>query len=270
MSQHDDQHDDHSDAPTDEELAAMPGRLRRRAKRAARQRKLAAVKQARAEERSWDRREAPSPWPIIVAVALLLAGFLLIPRLLSGNGAAAESNNGGAASSSSATATPQPTTAQSYFMGDGPQAVETPSFPGHSPVTVPSPTVPAVDRSKPESVATAWAYVYHSVPRNGEYGYMAAAESYTAPELREFMRAQAGAANSALAGKAPTIAEDIQIKPAGPDAPADTPVRWSRTIEVTALSHEGSRTTLSYSVSLFLGEDGWSVTHATQNFWTVK
>lgn len=264
------QHDDHSDTPTDEELAAMPARLRRRAKKAARQRKLAAVRQARAEERSWDRREAPNPWPIIIAVALLLAGFLLIPRLLSGNGAAAESNNGATTTSSSATATPRPTTTQSYVMGDGPQAVETPSFPAYSPVNVPSPSIPAVDRSKPESVATAWAYVYHSIPSNGEYGYMAAAESYTAPELRTFLRTQAGAANSALAGKAPTIAEDIQIKPASPDAPADTPVRWTRTIDVTALSHEGSKTTLSYSVSLFLGEDGWSVTHATQKFWTVK
>lgn len=163
--------------------------------------------------------------------------------------------------------------AQQGDMGTGPQAPAdntAPALPSHAAVEIPAPTKPAVDRKNQESVAKALATAYLSRPTADWNDWSGWVEDYTSPALVSQLRNQAFQDKSPLTGKAPTRVTEIKVQPADQGSGVDTPVRWSRNLEITVQSGDGTQTVITYAVVLSNTDKGWIVTEAVEKFWTVK
>lgn len=207
-----------------------------------------------------------------ILVALIAAGFFFGPRLFGGGGGggtAAPAATETQAATATPTATASPTTI--YFDGNGPQAPAQPTFTQKSlqPVDIAAPTNPAVDTANAESVATSWAKAYHSRANDTDTVWKGFIAPYTVPDLMEVLT-NTGFSEEPLKGKEPTQVPAVKVSPAEPGTAVDTPVRWSRTLEVEVQSKDGSSVLVDYAVALYKGENGWNVTDAVQKAWTNK
>lgn len=256
--------------------AGLKGRKKRQAAREFKKESRREGVQART---AWMKQNAKGddidPRAVLVVLgilgALIAAGFFIGPRLFGND----KGNNGAAApaASSASTATPTATATPTtiYFDGNGPQAPQQPTYTQKSlqPVDVPAPSNPAVDTANAESVATAWAKGYHSRANDKDDAWKGFITSYTVPDLMEVLT-NSGFNEEPLKGKEPTQVPAVKVKPAEPGTAVDTPVRWSRTLEVEVQSKDGSSVLVDYAVALYKGENGWNVTDAVQKAWTVK
>ncbi|WP_420181303.1 hypothetical protein [Paenarthrobacter sp. TA1.8] len=206
-----------------------------------------------------------------ILVALIAAGFFFGPRLFGGgsNGTAAPAATDTVTATATPTATASPTTI--YFDGNGPQAPAQPTFTQKSlqPVDIAAPTNPAVDTANAESVATSWAKAYHSRANDTDDAWKGFIAPYTVPDLMEVLT-NTGFSEEPLKGKEPTQVPAVKVSPAEQGTAVDTPVRWSRTLEVEVQSKDGSSVLVDYAVALYKGENGWNVTDAVQKAWTIK
>lgn len=169
---------------------------------------------------------------------------------------------------------PTPTATGSYSVdGGGPQAPTgnaAPTLPSREPVTIPAPVQPTVDPANQESVAKGFATAYLSRP-SGEWGdWQEWISGYTTPALLTQLETLAFHDKSPLTGKEPTQVTDVKILPADEGEAVDTPIRWSRNLEVAVQSADGMTTLITYAVTLSKGENGWVVSKAVEQFWTVQ
>jgi hypothetical protein len=206
-----------------------------------------------------------------ILVAIIAAGFFFGPRLFGGD----QSGTAAPAATDTRTATATPTATASptsiYFDGNGPQAPGDPTFTQKSlqPVDIAAPTNPTVDLANAESVATSWAKAYHSRATDRDDAWKGFIAPYTVPDLMEVL-ANTGFSEEPLKGKEPTQVPAVKVNPAEPGSAVDTPIRWSRTVEVEVQSRDGSSVLVDYAVTLYKGEDGWNVTDAVEKAWTIK
>lgn len=159
----------------------------------------------------------------------------------------------------------------SVKVGDGPQAVE----PGETleaaaPVVIPTPTKPEADSAKPEPVATAWAEAYFSRPDGTWEEWATWAEPWVAPELLAYMATDEFNERGALDGKQPSQVIDVRFSPADGSTGRDTPVRWSRTLDIDVQTEDGRVTTVTYIIEENLTQSGWQIVNAEKKSWTVK
>lgn len=168
---------------------------------------------------------------------------------------------------------PSPSSTKTFQMGDGPQAAPgntAPAVPSHAPKEIPEPTKPKVDMSNQESVAKGFATAYLSRPREDWNDWTEWVRDYTTPELVSQLKTLAFHDKSPLSGKTPTRVSDVKILPAEKGSGVDTPIRWSRNLEVSVESADGTLFVVTYAAMLSKSEKGWVVTEAVEMFWTVK
>lgn len=171
------------------------------------------------------------------------------------------------------TPTPTPTSTLSYTVieakpldgsAGGAAAGETTPAPDATAAEIPAPTEPAVDLSKPESVAQGWLTAYLSRPAPEWRDWIEWVGPYTMPEILAQVEAQAFFDPSALEGKAPTTVTETRIGEPAADAETNTPIRWSHNVTVDVLSFDGSTTEIVYGLVLAESDSGWIVTKVNE------
>lgn len=172
----------------------------------------------------------------------------------------------------------RPPTAQQTVPGtdstgvaDGPQAPEAgQTLAPVEPVDIPAPVKPEADTAKPEPVARAWAQAFFSRPDGSWNEWETWAADWVAPELLAFMATDEFNERGALDGKQASQVTDVRVSPSDGSAGRDTPVRWSRTLEIDVQTADGRVTTVTYIIEENLTQNGWQIVNAEKKFWKVK
>lgn len=124
---------------------------------------------------------------------------------------------------------------------------------------------PKADRDNRESTAKAFATAYLS-REEGRSDW----KEWTAELTNEQLADQLQDIQAPMEGRGDSSVSDIKIsKEPFTGAPKDTPVRWSRTLDVTVATEQGSDMKIAYEVTLMRGEGGWEVTDAVERGWTA-
>lgn len=124
---------------------------------------------------------------------------------------------------------------------------------------------PTADRGNRASTARAFATAFVS-REEGQSQW----EDWSAELTNEQLADQLQDIDAPFVGRGNSTASNIEIsKEPFAGAPKDTPLRWSRTLDVTVDTEQGADMKVTYEITLMRGEGGWEVTDAVERGWTA-
>lgn len=154
--------------------------------------------------------------------------------------------------------------------GDGPQAVEHGESLTTSPRAVAKPTKPSANTDKAGETAKAWATAYLSRTSDNGDQWKDWMGPYVVPALRDYLTDSTTEQDNPITERVPSEVTKVTIGKHPKGAPADTPVRWTRDVDVAVATGDGRTTTITYELTLNKTGDGWKVRNAVQDSWTTK
>ena len=209
-------------------------------------------------------------WKILVFALVVIALVVLVPFGISNltKGSSAEGQQpeptpSVAPETPKASASPSPTDA----FGTGPQAISNAPSASYAPVTIPPFKEPTVDTGNPESVAKAWAYVYHSRTSEDDIQRLQLTNPYVADALEDPLVSRSTDRTAPLAGLGASHMEAVKFSK---NETKDTPIRWARNAEVTVQTDAGPKLVIEYEIQVNATDSGWQLTQASELGWTEK
>lgn len=186
----------------------------------------------------------------------LIAAAASVAIVLAGAGVVWAVNQPDAPAPAPVATTAAPTTERTF----APTAEATP-IPAPPSVTA-APVEAPVDVANPEAVAVAWAKAYFTRPTGDDTTYQAAIEPYIDPSLSEYMRTD----EYNLDGKGywdqseGTRVLDVKVSEQDGSVGRDTPIRWTRTVEVTVEGIDtGKKLVVPYILELRRADTYWFI-----------
>lgn len=185
----------------------------------------------------------------------LVAAVASVVIVLAGAGVVWAINQPAAPAPAPVATTAAPTMARTF----APTAEATPI---PAPPSVTAPEQGPVDMSNPEAVAIAWAQAYFTRPTGDDTTFQTAIEPYVDPSLSEYMRTD----EYNVDGKGywdqseGTRVLDVKVTPQDGSVGRDTPIRWTRTVEVTVEGIDtGKKVVVPYIVELRRSDTFWFI-----------
>jgi hypothetical protein len=222
--------------------------------------------------RRWVFRKRRNFFISIVTVAGLAIAFSI--AIHAGDDANAPAPN--------ATPTPTPTDTIPYtevqatpIAGEAPSVTPTPTRSAPSASAEPQgaaggsftkPREPKVDRQDPASVASAWGVAYLSRPGGSWDGWKAWVAPYVTDAMVDRLsKPLEGMADEQLISAGdPMRVTGVTFSAPDSSMPKNTPIRWSRIVNVKVETEKRATETLAYSVVESKTDDGWTISSVTQ------
>lgn len=153
----------------------------------------------------------------------------------------------------------------SQLYPDAPQAPVQPTAVQYERQEITAPVVPAeLDTEDVAAVTRAFLTFYNSRESETDTSWQETVSPWLVPDLAAQLPTLT---NGALEGKAPVAVSAVEIGENVKDWGVDTPLRWSRHVQVIVDTQDQGSYALSYRVQAQLTDQGWLINTATLDSW---
>lgn len=206
---------------------------------------------------------------VMCVLAILIGAPIAVNAITESRGAEPSTPASPAAAPTKAPESSAPSTQAepTEVLGNGPQAVSNAPVETYEPVSIPPFEAPTVDRGNPESVAKAWAYVYHSRDNEDALDRFSLTDDYVAEALKGTLFDRAVDRSSPLAGLGASHLESVKFSK---NSVQNTPIRWAKEAQATVKTAAGPTVVIDYEIQVDVTDRGWVLTQATELGWTEK
>ena len=202
-----------------------------------------------------------------VAAALILAFYFTAQNAGTQAGADSATTEESQDPAPAASASPSGTDLGNGFSQtspDAPQAPEHPTPVQYERQVITAPSLPAPDTQDAAAVAQAFLTVYNYRKSETDTSWQEKVQPWLVPDLAVQLP---NLTNGALEGKAPAAVSAIEIGENVKDWGVDTPLRWSRHVQVVVDTQDQGTYRLSYRVQAQLTDQGWLINTAQLDRW---
>ena len=153
----------------------------------------------------------------------------------------------------------------SQLYPDAPQAPVQPSAVQYERQEITAPALPAeLDTEDAAAVTRVFLTFYNSRESETDTSWQETVSPWLVPDLAAQLPTLT---NGALEGKAPAAVSAVEIGENVKDWGVDTPLRWSRHVQVIVDTQDQGSYALSYRVQAQLTDQGWLINTATLDSW---
>ena len=204
---------------------------------------------------------------VAVAAALILAFYFTNQNAGTQAGPESDKNSGSQNPAPEASPSPAVTDRGNGFSQPSPDAPQAPVQP--TPVQydrqeITAPSSPDPDPQDAAEVTRAFMTVYNYRESETDKSWQETAKPWLVPDLAAQLPTLT---NGALEGKAPAAVSKVEIGENIKDWGIDTPLRWSRHVQVTTDTQDHGTYRLSYRVQAQLTDQGWLINSAQLDSW---
>lgn len=201
-----------------------------------------------------------------VAAALIIAFYFAAQNTDTKAGADSETTTGSQEPAPAASASPDTDRGNGFSQvaPDGPQAPSQPSPVQYERQEITAPAPPSPDIQDAAAVAEAFLTVYNYRESETDKSWQEASQPWLVPDLAAQLP---DLTNAALEGKAPAAVSKVEVGENIKDWGVDTPLRWSRQVQVTVDTQDYGSYRLAYRVQAQLTDQGWLINTAQLDSW---